>query len=194
VQIRPLRIQHCFVLTPVQHADDRGVFLEWFRGDELEAATGRRFDLRQANMSVSGAGVARGIHVSDVPPGQAKYVTAVSGSVTDYLIDLRVGSATFGEWEAIELDTVTRSAVFIPEGVGHAFVVEGASATVAYLTTDVYKPEADRTISLLDPAIGLPITPTVRLSPKDAAAPLLADADFLPTFQQCVDWYAKVVV
>jgi dTDP-4-dehydrorhamnose 3,5-epimerase len=194
VQIRPLRIQHCFALTPVQHADDRGVFLEWFRGDELEAATGRRFDLRQANMSVSGAGVARGIHVSDVPPGQAKYVTAVSGSVTDYLIDLRVGSATFGEWEAIELDTVTRSAVFIPEGVGHAFVVEGASATVAYLTTDVYKPEADRTISLLDPAIGLPITPTVRLSPKDAAAPLLADADFLPTFQQCVDWYAKVVV
>jgi dTDP-4-dehydrorhamnose 3,5-epimerase len=194
VQIRPLRIQHCFALTPVQHADDRGVFLEWFRGDELEAATGRRFDLRQANMSVSGAGVARGIHVSDVPPGQAKYVTAVSGSVTDYLIDLRVGSATFGEWEAIELDTVTRSAVFIPEGVGHAFVVEGSSATVAYLTTDVYKPEADRTISLLDPAIGLPITPTVRLSPKDAAAPLLADADFLPTFQQCVDWYAKVVV
>jgi dTDP-4-dehydrorhamnose 3,5-epimerase len=194
VQIRPLHIAHCFALTPVQHADDRGVFLEWFRGDELETATGRRFDLRQANMSVSGVGVVRGIHVSDVPPGQAKYVTAVGGAVTDYLVDLRVGSPTFGEWEAVELDTVTRTAVFIPEGVGHAFAVRGDEATVAYLTTDVYKPQADRTISPRDPNIGLPIDPAARLSPKDAAAPLLADADFLPTWQQCLDWYAKVAV
>jgi dTDP-4-dehydrorhamnose 3,5-epimerase len=189
-----LRIPHCFVLTPVLHADDRGVFLEWFRGDELEAATGRRFDLRQANMSVSGEGVARGIHVSDVPPGQAKYVTVVSGAVTDYVVDLRVGSPTFGEWQAIELDTVSRSAVFIPEGVGHAFVVRGEQATVAYLTTDVYKPAADRTVSVLDPAIGLPLGPEIRLSPKDSAAPLLADADFLPTWEQCRDWYGRVAV
>jgi dTDP-4-dehydrorhamnose 3,5-epimerase len=189
-----LRIPDCFVLTPVQHADDRGVFLEWFRGDELEAATGRRFDLRQANMSVSAAGVARGIHVSDVPPGQAKYVTAVSGAITDFVVDLRIGSPTFGEWEAIDLDTDSRRAVFIPEGVGHAFAVIGEQATVAYLTTDLYKPAADRTVSVLDPAIGLPLGTEVRLSPKDSAAPLLADADFLPTWEQCRDWYGRVAV
>jgi dTDP-4-dehydrorhamnose 3,5-epimerase len=194
VNIRELRIPHCRVFTPVQHADERGVFLEWFRGDELEAATGRRFDLRQANMSVSAPGVARGIHVSDVPPGQAKYVTVVAGAVTDYVIDLRRGSPTFGEWEAVELDSLTRSAVFIPEGVGHAFTVRGGEATVAYLTTDLYKPDADRTISLLDPNIGLPIDSGVLLSPKDAAAPVLAEADFLPDWQQCLDWYGKVSV
>ncbi len=194
MQIRPLSIPHCFELTPVQHADDRGVFLEWFRADTLEAASGRRFGLMQANMSVSAAGVARGIHFSDVPPGQAKYVTAVAGAVTDYLVDLRVGSPAFGTWEAIELDDRSRSAVFIPEGVGHAFVAAAGGATVAYLTTDLYKPAADRTVSLRDPQLGLPIDVLAQLSPKDEAAPLIADADFLPTWEDCLAWYEKVAV
>jgi dTDP-4-dehydrorhamnose 3,5-epimerase len=189
VQIRPLRIPHCYTLTPVQHVDDRGVFLEWFRGDELEAATGRRFNLRQANMSVNAAGVARGIHFSDVPPGQAKYVTTVKGSVTDFLVDLRVGSPTFGEWEAVELDDELKTAVFIPEGVGHAFfTLKGG--TIAYLATDIYKPTVDRSISVRDPDICLPIPAGAVFSPRDAEAPLLsAAAAFLPSWQECVSWY-----
>src|SRR5690606_13243436 len=106
---------------------------------------GRRFELRQANLSISRQGVARGIHFSDVPPGQAKYVTAMSGSALDFVVDLRLGSASFGRWDSVELTAAARNAVFVPEGFGHAFVATADNTAVAYLTTDVYRPGADRT-------------------------------------------------
>ena len=109
------------LLDPDRHADARGELLEWFRPDELEAALGRDVPVRQANLSVSRRGVLRGIHVSDVPPGQGKVVTCVAGAVVDVVVDLRVGSPTFGQHEAITLDADTRRAIWVPEGVGHGF-------------------------------------------------------------------------
>jgi len=194
VEIRALSVPDCLEFVPLHHRDERGEFLEWFRADELQAATGRAFDLQQANLSVSAADVVRGIHFSDVPPGQGKYVVAMSGHVTDYVVDLRVGSPSFGAWDLVELDAERRSAVFIPEGVGHAFWAR-TDATVAYLTTDVYKPAHDRTISPLDPEIGLPIPSDAKLSPKDAAAPTLAEAaeqGWLPSWDACRRWYQEV--
>src|SRR5690554_6518902 len=108
--------------TPKQFADDRGTFLEWYRFEPLEQALGRRLDLRQANLSVSRRGVLRGLHFAAVPPGQAKYVTAVAGSAIDYFVDVRVGSPTFGQWDSVVLDTVDRRAVFLAEGLAHAFL------------------------------------------------------------------------
>jgi len=161
------------------HADDRGIFLEWYRFDLLEEWVGHAFDLRQANMSSSVRGVLRGIHYADVPPGQAKYVTAVHGSVIDYIVDLRVGSPTFGQWDSVELNDQDRRAVYIPEGLGHAFVATSETAVVSYLVNDVYRPGAEHAVNPLDPAIGLelPFAPSeLVLSAKDGAAPSLEEA------------------
>jgi dTDP-4-dehydrorhamnose 3,5-epimerase len=191
VQILELAVPGAFEVTPVQHADERGVFLEWFRADLLLEATGRRFELRQSNLSVSARGVLRGIHYSDVPPGQAKYVTVVEGAVLDIVVDLRVGSSCFGQWDAVELTTDNRKAVFLSEGLGHAFVALTEGATVSYLTTDVYRPEGDRTVLPLDPelALDLPFPASeLILSTKDRSAPTLADAmarGALPTLAAC---------
>ncbi|MGH3524653.1 MAG: dTDP-4-dehydrorhamnose 3,5-epimerase family protein, partial [Mycobacterium sp.] len=92
--VRELDIPGAWELTPPQHADSRGLFFEWFTDREFTAFAGHRFDLRQANCSVSAAGVLRGLHFAQLPPGQAKYVTCVSGSVFDVVVDIRVGSPT----------------------------------------------------------------------------------------------------
>lgn len=193
MQIRELGIAHAFEVTPVIHGDDRGVFLEWFKAAEFEAATGRALDLRQANISVSQKGTVRGIHFADVPTGQAKYVTAVHGSFLDYIVDIRAGSPTFGQWEVVELNDESRSCVFLGEGLGHVLVATSDSATVSYLTTDHYRPANEHTVNALDPAIGLPLPANALLSDRDAAAPSLAEAldtGLLPSFASCESVYA----
>lgn len=179
MQIRELAVPDAFEVTPKQFADDRGVFLEWYRFDRLEEAVGHRLDLRQANTSVSHRGVVRGIHFADVPMGQAKYVTATRGAVLDFAIDIRVGSPTFGSWDSVLLDEVDRRAIYLAEGLGHAFVALSDDATVSYLVSDVYNPAAEHGIDPLDPEIGLVFPPEageLRLSPKDTDAPSLAQA------------------
>ena len=180
-------------IVPRRIGDDRGVFLEWFRDDRFTEATGHRFDLRQANCSVSAAGVLRGIHYADVPPGQAKYVTCLAGAVLDVVVDLRVGSPAFGRWEAVLLDDVDRRAVYLPDGVGHAFLSLQDSSTVAYLCSTPYSPGGEHEVHPLDPDLGIawpdrardgaPLQ--LRLSGKDATAPGLREArerGLLPTW------------
>ena len=94
-------ISGAFAVTPQQHRDDRGVFLEWFRSDRFVETTGHRFSIEQANCSVSSAGTIRGIHFAQLPPSQAKYVTCPSGAVLDVVVDLRTGSPTYGEWDSV---------------------------------------------------------------------------------------------
>ncbi|MDA3803314.1 MULTISPECIES: dTDP-4-dehydrorhamnose 3,5-epimerase family protein [unclassified Clavibacter] len=188
MQIRELAVPDGYEITPVQRTDDRGVFLEWYRFDELERAVGHPLDLRQANMSVSKRGVVRGIHFADVPRGQAKYVKAVSGAVLDFIVDIRVGSPTFGQWDSVRLDTETHKAVYLSEGLGHCFVALTDDAAVTYLVSDVYTPSAEHGIDPLDPEIGLVFPEEAGeplLSPKDTDAPTLAEAaaaGLLPTW------------
>lgn len=184
VDIRALSLAGAYEITPRQFADARGRFMEWFKADDLQAVTGHQLSLAQANLSVSAAGVVRGIHFADVPPGQAKYVTCVSGSVLDVVVDIRVGSPTFGHWESVLLDDVDRRAVYLGEGLGHAFMSLADASTVAYLCSTPFAPAREHGVHPLDPAIGIqwpslaadgsPLTPA--LSDKDAAAPTLADA------------------
>ena len=187
---------NAFVFDPAVHGDDRGVFLESFRAESLEQATGRAFDLRQANVSVSRRGVVRGIHFADVPRGQAKYVTVLAGSVIDVVIDIRVGSPTFAQWDSVELTADNHRAVFISEGLGHLFVATSDSATVHYLTTDSYRPEREHSLHPLDPTIALRLpldAADVILSPRDEAAPSLDDAladGILPRYDDCLAAYA----
>jgi dTDP-4-dehydrorhamnose 3,5-epimerase len=179
VQIRELSIPDAYEITPKQLADDRGVFMEWYRFDRLAEVIGHPLDLRQANTSVSKRGVVRGIHFADVPLGQAKYVTATHGAVLDFAIDIRVGSPTFGKWDSVLLDDVDRRAIYLAEGLGHAFVALTDDATVSYLVSDVYNPTAEHGISPLDPQIALVFPEAAGeplLSPKDLEAPTLAEA------------------
>jgi dTDP-4-dehydrorhamnose 3,5-epimerase len=118
--IEPLAIAGAFVCRLARHGDDRGSFAEWFRADELEAATGRGLVPLQANHSVSGRGVVRGVHFTDVPPGQAKYVYCVTGAVVDVVVDLRVGSDSFGQHCEVQLDAAEPTAVYLSEGLGHS--------------------------------------------------------------------------
>ncbi len=170
MQIRELKIPDSYEITPKQFGDDRGIFLEWYRFDKLEEATGRSIELAQSNTSVSKRGSVRGIHFADVPPSQAKYVTATHGAVLDFVIDIRVGSPTFGEWDSVLLDDNERKAIFLSEGLGHCFVALTEGATVSYLVTDVYRPEREHGINPLDSDIGL-------VFPDEAGAPLLSSKD-----------------
>lgn len=194
MDVRALSIDGAWELTPRQHGDDRGVFLEWFKATELEEATGRSLDLRQANMSVSSRGTLRGVHFADVPPSQAKYVTCPRGAVLDVVVDVRVGSPTFGRWEAVLLDDVDRRAVFLSEGLGHAFLALEDDSVVTYLCSAPYAPGREHGIHPLDETVaiewptqgrdGRPLE--FQLSAKDAAAPSLTDAassGLLPTFE-----------
>lgn len=195
MRIRQLDIADAYEITPIQRADDRGVFLEWYRFDELEQVIGHPLTLRQANTSVSRKGVVRGIHFADVPLGQAKYVTVNHGAVLDYVVDIRVGSPTFGQWDSVLLDTVDRRAVYLAEGLGHAFVSLTDDATVSYLVSDVYQPTREHGINPLDTRIALDFPESAGaplLSPKDTEAPGLdeaAAAGLLPTWEECRSFY-----
>ena len=198
MQIRELSIAGAFEITPKQFADDRGTFLENYRFDALSEAIGHPLDVRQGNVSVSRKGVVRGIHFADVPRGQAKYVTAVRGAVMDYCIDIRVGSPTFGQWDAVLLDDRDRRSIYVPEGLGHAFVALTDDATVNYLVTDVFSPTREHGINPLDSTIALtfdlPVNELV-LSDKDLQAPTLDDAaasGLLPRYDECLEWYAQL--
>ena len=131
--MQSLGIEGAWVYTPTVHGDDRGSFAEQFRGAEFAADLGYRLDIAQVNCSVSQRGVIRGIHYADVPPGQAKYVSCLAGAGLDVIVDIRVGSPTFGEWEAVRLDATSRRSVFISEGLGHAFMALTDDATLLYL-------------------------------------------------------------
>jgi dTDP-4-dehydrorhamnose 3,5-epimerase len=172
-----LSIEGGYEITPIQHGDARGSFLEWYRFDTLAAAVGHSLDLAQANISVSAEGVLRGIHFADVPPGQAKYVTCMAGAVLDVVVDLRLGSPTFGRWESVRLDDVDRRAVYLAEGLGHGFCALSGQATMAYLCSSTYQPQREHAVHPLDPelAIAWPAAAPA-LSARDAAAPTLAAA------------------
>ncbi|MCW4352609.1 dTDP-4-dehydrorhamnose 3,5-epimerase [Hoyosella sp. YIM 151337] len=194
MEFRELKIPGAWEVTPRQFSDDRGVFLEWFKQDVFIEATGQPFELVQANWSVSGEGVLRGIHFADIPPGQAKYVTCVRGALLDVVVDIRVGSPTFGQWDSVLLDDLSKRAVFIEAGLGHAFFSLDNDSTALYLCTSGYNPKAEHGINPLDPQIGIawphightgrPLDPV--LSDKDAAAPTLKEAHeqgLLPSFR-----------
>ncbi|GAB3880270.1 dTDP-4-dehydrorhamnose 3,5-epimerase family protein [Terrabacter terrigena] len=197
MDIRPLRIAGAFVVTPRQFPDDRGVFLESFRGDRLAEVVGHPIGVLQTNVSVSSRGTVRGIHFADVPVGQAKYVTALTGSLVDYVVDLRVGSPTFGRWDSVVLDAVDRRAVYLAEGLGHAFCALEDGTTAHYLCSTPYNPGAEHGVNPLDPDIGLRLPDGVEplLSPKDTAAPSLAEAaeaGLLPTLEACEAFAAEL--
>lgn len=192
--VQPMTIEGAWVYTPRQFDDSRGTFFEAYQSNNLTEATGRPLEVAQVNTSVSAAGVVRGIHFSDVPPSQAKYVFCTHGAIWDVVVDIRVGSPTYGQWDSVLLDDVDRRAVFISEGLGHAFMALAADSTATYLCSTPYAPGREHGINPMDPELGIewPTTTlsgtdlTPLLSDKDRDAPTLAaaqDQGLLPTIE-----------
>jgi dTDP-4-dehydrorhamnose 3,5-epimerase len=195
--MEPIGISGAWTFTPTLHGDDRGYFLEWFRAGELAGSVGYRPETAQANCSVSRRGAIRGIHFASVPPGQAKYVTCVSGAILDVIVDIRVGSPSYGQWEGVRLDDTGRRAVYLSEGLGHAFTALTEEATVIYLCSTPYAPGREHGVHPLDPDIGIdwPSDTEPVLSGKDAAAPTLAQArvaGLLPVYADCEAYLASL--
>ncbi len=139
----------------------------------------------------------RGIHFSDVPPGQAKLVTCTSGAILDVMVDVRLGSPDFGRWIAVPLTAENRSAVFIEEGIGHGFAALSGEATVVYLCSTPFAPAREHGVHPFDPGIGIdwPAESGPVLSDKDAAAPSLAAAIVggqLPDYRTCKEYLAAM--
>lgn len=197
MDVRELAVPGCVEFTPTQHRDERGSFLEWYRAERFAAVVGHQLTVAQANHSVSRRGVVRGVHYALVPPGQAKYVYCPRGAVLDVAVDLRVGSPTFGVSDTVSLDEVDRRAVYLPEGVGHAFVALADDSALTYLCSTGYNPEAEKAVAALDPDLALPwpadIDPV--LSDRDRAAPSLEQAQregVLPSYAACLARYAAL--
>lgn len=193
VQATPTSIGGAWLFTPILRPDDRGVFLESFKESVFQEAVGHSFALKQMNISVSRKDTVRGVHFADVPPGQAKYVQCFDGAILDVVVDIRVGSPTFGEWEAIELNSSQRQGLYLAEGLGHAFCALTESVTVGYLCSEPYAPTREHGLHPLDRQLSLPWPDreAAVLSPKDAAAPTLAEAQeqgLLPSYAQCQQW------
>lgn len=169
------------LLEPKVFGDARGFFLEsWNR--RTFAELGLELDFVQDNHSRSTRGVLRGIHYQIRQP-QGKLVRVVSGSVFDVAVDLRRQSPHFGRWVGYELSVENHRMLWIPPGFGHAFLVLTDSADFLYKTTQYYAPEWDRGVRWDDPDIGIawPLAAlngqAPQLSAKDAAQPLLKDAE-----------------
>jgi dTDP-4-dehydrorhamnose 3,5-epimerase len=190
-------IEGCFTFHHDLFSDSRGSFMERFRVDKLMEQTGHYFSVKQVNVSQSAKNVFRGIHFAGIPSGQAKYVSVVSGEIIDYVVDLRIGSPTFGKWESFELTSTNNKSLFVAEGLGHGFLVTSEQATVSYLVSNVYQPDNEFELNPLDETISLkfPIENTeLNFSDKDRRAPLLAElvsSGKLPTLEQALSQYKK---
>ena len=164
------------LFEPRVHRDARGSFAELYVAERY-AEAGLHASFVQDNVSFSHRHVLRGLHFQH-PHGQGKLVAVLAGEVFDVAVDVRVGSPTFGKWAAYSLSAANLRQLWIPPGFAHGFVITGDSAVVLYKVTAGYVPADEFTVRWDDPAIGIawPVgTPT--LSPRDAAAPLLAEVD-----------------
>ncbi len=192
MEIRPLSIEGAWEVTPELRGDSRGAFMEWYRWDRLAEAVGHPLKLAQANISISAAGVVRGIHFAAVPVGQAKYVSCVRGALLDVVVDIRVGSPTFGQWLAVRLDDVNRKSLYIAEGLGHGFAALAENTTIAYMCSSTYNPSAESTVHALDPAIGIDWQiDNPSMSARDEVAPTLEEAaqkGLLPSYTVCREY------
>lgn len=167
------RLDGPLLIEPVVHGDERGFFLETYRRDILEAA-GLDLDFVQDNHSRSRLGIVRGMHFQ---PGQAKLVRCSSGAIFDVVVDIRVGSPTFGQWDGYRLDDETHRQLYCPDGFAHGFCVLSDLADVTYKTSSYYDPSAESGFAYDDPAVAIrwPAEHELTASNRDRNARTLAD-------------------
>ena len=189
MKAHPLSISGSWKIEFNKFEDNRGFFYESFRKEDFENEIGRSLDIQQTNTSSSAKGSVRGIHYALVPPSQAKLVQCQRGSIKDYVIDIRVGSPTFGKFEEIQLNENSATAIFIEEGLAHAFVALENQTVVTYYVSEKYNPEREKGINPFDKTLNVK-WPEIELilSEKDKDAIPLEEAKsqgLLPSFDEC---------
>jgi dTDP-4-dehydrorhamnose 3,5-epimerase len=186
----PQRIPEVILCQPAVHGDDRGYFVETFRQDLFEQACGYKVDFVQDNESKSSKGVLRGLHFQLPPYAQSKLVRVIQGEVLDVAVDIRRGSATFGQYVSAKLNAENKHQLFVPRGFAHGFVVLSDTAIFAYKVDNYYSPECDRGLAFNDTTIQidwqLPQT-DLRLSEKDSHQLSLKDS--LDLFAMTENYY-----
>jgi dTDP-4-dehydrorhamnose 3,5-epimerase len=185
----PLSIDGSWKIDFQRFDDNRGYFYESFKEEDFKTHIGRNFKIKQTNTSSSSKGSVRGIHFAMLPPSQAKLVQCQRGSIRDYVIDIRVGSPTFGKFEAVELSENSASAVFIEEGLAHAFVALENHTVVTYYVSEKYNPEREKGINPFDKTLNVkwPVLELI-LSEKDKQAISLDESKaqgILPNYDEC---------
>ena len=168
------KLANCVIIEPKVYGDDRGFFLETFQAERY-ATAGITLPFVQDNHSRSSKGVLRGLHFQKTKP-QGKLVRVVRGKVYDVAVDIRLGSPTYGRWEAVVLSEDNKKQFWVPPGFAHGFVVISDSADFEYKCTDYYDPSDEGSLLWSDPDLNIPwpIDNPI-LSEKDAQAPLLAN-------------------
>ena len=177
MNITPLSIPGAWLIEGRRFEDDRGWFQEWFKKSAVLAQTGFDFTPVQTNISKSAAGSIRGIHYSIAPQGQGKLVTVMTGSINDFVIDVRPTSPTFGKWEKISLNSQTGGSLLLSPNLGHAFQALESDTIVSYLVTAEFNPDAEKGITPFCPKLAIRWDSTIAplVSQKDIDAPTLAD-------------------
>ena len=168
------------VLEPTVFRDPRGLFFESFNQRAFDEAVGQHVEFVQDNHSCSKRGVLRGLHYQLPPHAQGKLVRVVRGSAFDVVVDIRRASPTFGRWLGMTLDAQSQRQLWIPAGFAHGFMALQDDTVFLYKTTDFYARDDERSISWNDPDVAIDwpdagVAPL--LAPKDAAAPVLAQAE-----------------
>ena len=189
MKVTPLKIDGAWIIELNKFEDGRGFFYESFRKVIAKEYFGRKFNIKQSNTSVSKKGSVRGIHYALVPPSQAKYIQCLKGSIIDYVIDIRVGSPTFSQFVEVELNATNPQAIFIEEGLAHAFVALEDETVVTYFVSENYNPEREKGINPFDSDLNIKWPDiNLELSEKDKLAISLKEAqvqNLLPTFADC---------
>jgi dTDP-4-dehydrorhamnose 3,5-epimerase len=181
MKVTPTALPEVLLLEPAVFGDERGFFMESYNARRFREATGIEAEFVQDNHSRSVRGVLRGIHYQVVRP-QGKLVRVAAGRVFDVAVDLRRSSPRFGRWVGVELSDRNNHQLWVPPGFGHAFLVLSDSADFLYKTTEYWYREHDRSLRWNDPVLGIswPIADAPLLAAKDAAAPLIAEAEVYP--------------
>ncbi|RJQ80987.1 dTDP-4-keto-6-deoxy-D-glucose epimerase [Pseudonocardiaceae bacterium YIM PH 21723] len=200
MQVNELKIPGAYEFVPPVFPDSRGRFVAPFQQAEFEKHLGFSLNVAQMNHSVSAKGVVRGMHFAEVPAGQSKYVSCLRGALLDVIVDIRVGSPTFGQWVTVLLDAQEYRSVYIAEGLGHGFVALEDDTAINYLCSTPFNPKVEHGFSPFDPELALPWDEFLDggepiVSDKDRAAPTLAEAreaGLLPDYQACLNRYAEL--
>ena len=173
MRVEQTSIPGVLIIEPDVHRDGRGYFVETYRADKyLQAGIADAFV--QDNQSRSAGGTLRGLHLQLKQP-QGKLIRVIEGEIYDIAVDVRRGSATFGQWVAVTLSGENFRQCYIPPGFAHGFYVVTAVADVEYKCTDVYDPTGELGIAWNDPALAIPWpNPAPILSARDQNHPTLA--------------------
>ncbi|MDA0567770.1 dTDP-4-dehydrorhamnose 3,5-epimerase [Streptomonospora sp. S1-112] len=192
MDVRGLDVEGALLCAPPVFTDERGAFASPYTESALRRAAGHTlFRPAQLSFSTSRRGVLRGVHYTAAPPGGAKFAYCPHGRALDVVVDLRVGSPTFGAWDSVVLGGGEGRGVYLPTGVGHLFLALEDDTVMAYTLSREYDPANEHAVSPADPELALELPAeegAVLLSERDRAAPTLRQArerGLLPDYSVC---------